>query len=109
MAEDLGKLTPCPNPRTKCGRPVMLRRTTGGLVYSKCQGFHSDDGSHCGFSFQYGRKDSAAIIAEIAKAARKPDPEPKETDSGKETTEPGRADPAGNDDGGGGIFRRGRR
>ena len=92
MAEDL-KMGECP----RCKRAIMLRTTTGGLVYGKCQGFHTDDGSHCGFSFQHGRKESAKLIAEAAKADRKPDPDPQpeEEDHGEETDQPGRAGPAG--------------
>lgn len=106
MAEDL-TLGECP----KCARPIMLRTTTGGLVYGKCQGFQTEDGSHCGFSFQHGRKESISLIAAAAKAARKPKAEPKEEADDNET-EPGpgtESDPAGNDDGGSGVFRRGRK
>lgn len=96
MADDL-ELGKCP----RCKRTIMLKTTTGGFVYGKCQGFHTDDGSHCGFSFQYGRKESRKFIADAAKADRKPEPEETEIE---QETEPRGDDPAGSADGGRGIF-----
>lgn len=112
MADDL-TLGECPF----CGRQIMLRTTAKSkFVYGKCQGFHTEDRSHCGYSFTHGRAESNRIVAEAARAARTapPEPEEEEPDDGREPEEePAGAAATAGDGGGGagkrGVFRRARK
>lgn len=111
MADDL-TFGECPN----CSRRIMLKTTAKKhFVYGKCQGFHTDDGSHCGYSFTRGRKESDRIIADAARASRKAPPKPKETpedepeETGPEQGTRPESDTAGNDDAAGGILSRARK